>query len=247
MRCTRCFRAPRYPYVGLRLPVTDGSGLTMSTSSRQSTPLEPLTGFEDETYPVTNLPLPTVYGYMQDLTVIMDEFSSGSLRCNSSLLRHDQMMFVQHNLVSLPSRQWIAQSQTDVETTPVVLAVYEVSRLALRCYAYLVTFPTPATIFPREHLTRALYEEIRNLLSFSPRLSQLRLAFWAAVMGAVVAYGICGVRKQYIDVVAELANKLRLTGWSEAKSLMDSYLWHSQTNDVDALNLWVEVQTRVSR
>ena len=211
----------------------------MSTKSR--------TGFDKQVYPITDPSITSVLRYMLDLTIIMDEFCSGASHSSPSLLRFDQMMFVQHSLVSLPSRQQLVPSPMDPPDLDVVISVYETTRLALRCYAYLVTFPSPDRIFPRRHLTQVLHSEIRGLISFSQDKAHLKLAFWATVLGAVVAYGTTDTRLSYIDLVSELAYKLQLQNWAQAKELVSSYLWHGPTNDVDALNLWIEVQERFTK
>jgi hypothetical protein len=195
-------------------------------------------------------------------TILEDYASGGSMQSQTSVIL-DQMQFTQHSLLSLPpsadlrrEEQW---DQYDTAVSPAKqqeertrLQIYEITRWACICYANLITYPTDYSTFPRLRLARLLLHELNILYDTDTDTdamvaqltrAELRLVFWATVLGAIMAVGYDAERRSFVALVARSAVDAHVRSWTEAKDVMESFLWHGQTSDPDALKLWIEVQS----
>ena len=189
------------------------------------------------------------------MTTILEDYASGGSLQNRSSLILDQMQFTQHSLLSLPSSADLTrQKQGGEEETDKVtehhqqaqLQIYEITRWACICYANLVTYPTDYSTFPRLRLVRLLLHQLERVYAAAmeeqPTQQEVRLLFWATVLGAIMAVGFEAERSAFVALVGRSAVDTRVRSWMEAKEVMGSFLWHSPTSDPDALKLWIEVQ-----
>jgi hypothetical protein len=191
------------------------------------------------------------------MTTILDDYASGGSMLNQASLILDQMQLTQHSLLSLPPAADLnhqpKEEEEDEEGDTATVSqrqaqaqIYEITRLAGICYANFVTYPTDYSTFPRLRLVRLMLHqlevlhEIDMVTQFS--LQEVRLVFWATVLGAIMAVGFEAERASFVALVGRSAADAKITSWMEAKEVMESFLWHAQTSDADALKLWIEVQ-----
>jgi len=170
------------------------------------------------------------------------------------------MQFTQHSLLSLPPAADLkVQKQEEEEEGNTVtvsqqqsqIQIYEITRWACICYANFVTYPTDYSTFPRLRLARLLLHQLEILYDTNMMaqlmLQEVRLIFWATVLGAIMAVGFETERASFVALVLRSAADAKVRSWMEAKQVMESFLWHAQTSDPDALKLWIEVQKLGSR
>jgi hypothetical protein len=203
-----------------------------------------------------------VWTYMADLVAILEQYVSGDPACNPQLLIVDQVCFVQHCLMSLsPAAELLKTPPVDQDPKPLSSRssslhrdasekqrqIYEVARLGCIAFSHIVTHPTSATTFPRLQLTKELLRALRFIQkdrSFSDSLetTEAQLAFWASVVGAIVALGLV-TRSPLANQVTIWARHpmVRVRDWLGAKQVVERFLWHSGTSDGDALDLWIEL------
>ncbi len=195
-----------------------------------------------------------VWAYLADMTTILEDYASGGSMQSQSSLILDQMQFTQHSLLSLPpSAELKAQKQEDKEGEELTISqqesqlqIYEITRWACICYANLVTYPTDYSTFPRVRLVRLILRQLGRVYTTGTEeeltQQEIRLLFWATVLGAILSIGFEAERSAFVALVGRAAADAQVRSWMEAKEVMESFLWHSQTSDPDALKLWIEVQ-----
>ncbi|ETI20833.1 hypothetical protein G647_07175 [Cladophialophora carrionii CBS 160.54] len=268
----RHLKAPLFPFASLH-PVDQLVHASRLRRSRHA--FDPVsaetsrrrgTGFDDISFPEV-LPLDTtpqpavVWAYLADMTTILEDYASGGSMQSQTSVILDQMQFTQHSLLSLPPAADLQRQGRQEEHEhehehdqrggmATRLQLYEITRWACICYANLITYPTDYSTFPRLRLARLLLREL-NMLYETSMIAQLtrpeqRLVFWATVLGAIKAVGYDDERASFVALVARSAGDAKVRSWTEARAVMESFLWHGQTSDPDALKLWVEVQ-RVAR
>lgn len=179
----------------------------------------------------------------------------------------DQMQLTQHSLLSLPPAADLkSQTKEDKEdedaqgsnvapptTSDLRLQIYEITRLAAICYANCVTYPTDYSTFPRMRLAKLLLLQLQILHETTTDVvaeltaQEIRLVFWATVLGAIMVVGHEAERETFVTLLGRSAADAKVTSWMEAKEIMESFLWHAPTSDADALKLWIEVQNVVGR
>jgi hypothetical protein len=199
-----------------------------------------------------------VWNYMSDFTQIMEDYVSGAPFRNTEDVIMDQCGYVQHCLLCLPpasslnhgDRASQSKSRFPIETVhssdlPLHIEpstqVYETARLACIGFSHLVTRPTSASLFPRLKLSEQLVAALQAMFH-AVSAAEAQLAFWAASIGAIIAIGL-SIRKTLVALTANWAQHplVNVRDWQGAKQTLKMFLWHDRTNDVDALNLWVEV------
>jgi hypothetical protein len=62
-----------------------------------------------------------------------------------------------------------------------------------------------------------------------------------------MALGYETERASFVTLVGRSSADAKVRSWLEAKQVVESFVWHSQTSDADALKLWIEVQRSTSR
>lgn len=179
----------------------------------------------------------------------------------------DQMQLTQHSLLSLPPaadlKSRIKEDKEDEDaqgsnvapptTSDLRLQIYEITRLAAICYANCVTYPTDYSTFPRMRLAKLLLLQLQILHETTTDVvaeltaQEIRLVFWATVLGAIMVVGHEAERETFVTLLGRSAADAKVTSWMEAKEIMESFLWHAPTSDADALKLWIEVQNVVGR
>lgn len=221
--------------------------------------------FHEISFPETTSGTPqpaVVWAYLADMTTILEDYASGGSIHNQASLILDQMQLTQHSLLSLPPAadlkyqtkeeeedesedeegKMVSESQRQAQAQ-----IYEITRLAGICYANFVTYPTDYSTFPRLRLARLMLHQLEILYDIEMvtqfSLPEVRLVFWATVLGAIMAVGFEEERASFVALVGRSAADAKITTWMEAKELMESFLWHAPTGDADALKLWIEVQT----
>jgi hypothetical protein len=199
-----------------------------------------------------------VWNYMFDFTQIMEDYVSGAPFRNTEDVIMDQCGYVQHCLLCLPpasslDRDDSLASALSVSSTENMHSsmpsnrthpnpqIYETARLACIGFSHLVTRPTSASLFPRLKLSEQLIAAVHSLPD-TVSVAEAQLAFWAACIGAIIAIGL-RTRKTLIARVSNWARHplVDVRDWHSAKQTLKMFPWHDRTNDVDALNLWVEV------
>jgi hypothetical protein len=207
------------------------------------------TGFAEISFPEVPedvQPPAVVWRYLADMTTILEDYSSGgSMQSRASVIL-DQMQFTQHSLLSLPPASDLGGQDQEKDR---ISRVYEITRLACICYANLVTYPTDYSTFPRLRVARLVLAQLESLYEDRVQLSaqEHRLVFWATILGAIMAVGYDNERVSFVASVARSAKDSKIRSWAEAKQLVESFVWHSQTSDTDVLQLWIEVQKLTSR
>lgn len=245
--------------------------------TQSSTPQTRGTGFHDIMFPETppGSPQPAVvWQYLADMTSISDDYASGGSIMSYASLILDQMQLTQHSLLSLPpaadlkiqydrndeEKETQSDAQADNVSPPdtsrqpleLQLQIYEITRLAAICYANYVTYPTDYSTFPRMRLANRLLVQLEKLYDTTDITAQLstqeiRLVFWATVLGAIMTVGHEAERAVFVTLVGRAAADAGVSSWIEAKDVMESFLWHAHTSDADALKLWIEVQNAVGK
>lgn len=229
------------------------------------------TGFHEISFPQTppGAPQPdVVWRYLADMTTISDDYASGGSMLSQASLILDQMQLTQHSLLSLPpaanlkSQNKEEEEEMDAQginiaptttTSHLRLQIYEITRLAAICYANCVTYPTDYSTFPRMRLARLLLLQLQILHETTTDVAaeltapEIRLVFWATVLGAIMVVGHEAERATFVTLLGRSAADAKVTSWMEAKEIMESFLWHAPTSDADALKLWIEVQNVMGR
>jgi predicted membrane protein len=187
------------------------------------------------------LGLTEVLATLVNFTIFLDNFSEGRFILQNPVELTDLRNNCQHKLLSLPSRNKLdAQGEDDVDQC------YEICRLACLSYSLLVVFPLPPTV--------GLFENIANLieleaLRINDALSNVdaarqKLLFWALSMGSIVSIGL-PQRQSLVRMLKGLVLRLGLVTWLEARSVLQSFLWHPSTNNRDGEDVWSEIRPSV--
>ena len=246
VRATRTLSHPIWPFMPFTPVRFDGEHLlgVPATSKPQDFGLN--RGFDSLEFPSFTdqfgLEQPkATFRFIADITDILSIFASSGAWCNPKMLIVDQMNFVQYCLLALPAKAEISDPSSYTRNQ---LCIYECARLGAMGYAHLITYPVAAGSFPRELLMSKLKQELTIVTTQNSDINknEWRLLLWAAVIGAVIVTGSDASRQAMIVVVRTLALKAGITTWKDAKSMMQAFLWHDETNDTDALDLWLEVQ-----
>ena len=207
---TRHLTHPSFPYaprdIGVRL--TDGHYLAGAPPKSQASeipdnasdnPSSRASGFSKITWPRLDnceCQFSEIVTYMADLVAILDQYTSGDMFCNSQTLISDQICFVQHCLLSLPTAAELPRPADHTSPSPsfappdtAVLErkqtlIYEAARLGCIAFSHIVTNPTSATSFPRLVLTRKLLPRFSSVADRQYYLQASRVGgITASVLG----------------------------------------------------------------
>ncbi|KAH8669007.1 hypothetical protein BX600DRAFT_461102 [Xylariales sp. PMI_506] len=117
-----------------------------------------------------------------------------------------------------------------------------ISQLAIMIFNYGVTFP-----FPDHVPIRTLSKDLRSAFD-DPSCKKdqtLQLLLWAAFMGAMALSGCAELAEEsefFSTKIAEIADELNIVTWSDAKMVMESFLWLDRACDRGGRLIWTNSQ-----
>lgn len=180
-----------------------------------------------------------LFGIIQDacdFTVVVENYIRGRWMQRTSTEIMDQRNYIQHSLMSLKSSAELKEREIYVDDLH-----YESGRLALIIYSFLVIFPIPPVAGPFETLTRLLRRELgRTNLKEGP-VARLNIQLWILIMGAIASIGL-PCRPWFVSEISRIAKMANVKSWQHLQSIMQSFLWHPGTNNIDGLDIWSEVE-----
>jgi len=162
-----------------------------------------------------------------DFTVIIESYVEGRWTARTASTIIDQRNYVQHRLMSLPTKQELDDGGV-MDVDP----LYESCRLATIAYSFLVVFPLPPVIGPFEAVAAELRQELLTVHLEFQDSSTAQLVLWITVMGGIAALGL-PERLWFRSRVNILRAHLGVTSWPELKAVLQQFLWHPSTNDPD--------------
>lgn len=168
-----------------------------------------------------------------DLTIVVENYTKGKWqRTRPEII--DQRNYVQHALLSLPTSQDLTHRGIEVHDS-----YYESCRLATIIYSVLIIFPVPPVFGPFEILTRKLRQELEKISLESQNSPRLEMHLWILVMGAIASLGLSD-RPWFLSRTLALSQALDLHEWRDLKRVLESFLWHYSTSDVDGIEVWMD-------
>ncbi|OAG39565.1 hypothetical protein AYO21_06209 [Fonsecaea monophora] len=179
-----------------------------------------------------------------DFTVVVENHASGRWVPRTSPVIIDQRNYVQHSLMSLPSaEELLAPKPTDVALDD---SQYETCRLACIIYSFLVVFPVPPVVGPFETLIDRLKSALQTTEWKSFGRPRRKLHLWTLTMGAIGSIGLPDRPWFLLRIMEVLDDDFDMAGWQDLKGLLQSFLWHPRTSDLDGLDVWKAVQVGVN-
>lgn len=171
-----------------------------------------------------------------DFTVVVENYIRGRWMQRTSTEIMDQRNYIQHSLMSLKSYQELKDNRVYVDDLH-----YESGRLAVIIYSFLVIFPIPPVAGPFETLTRLLRRELERTSLKEGKLARLRIQLWILMMGAIASIGL-PCRSWFISEMSLFARMANVNNWQHLQSILQTFLWHSGTNNIDGLDIWDDVE-----
>ena len=166
-----------------------------------------------------------------DLTIVIENCTQGRwLRPIPEMI--DQRNYVQHSLMSLPTSQDLIDRGVDI-CDP----YYDSCRLATIIYSFLLIFPVPPVSGPFETLTLQLRRELETMSLENKDCPRPEMHLWILVMGAIASLGL-PARPWFLSRAMALSDTLDLHEWQDLKRVLESFLWHYSTSDVDGVEVW---------
>lgn len=144
----------------------------------------------------------------------------------------DQRTFVQHNLLKMFQDSGDNAAKSDHSVT-------SLCHLAAMLYDFLCVFPMPAA--PFETIVSRIVLSLNSASVAIAWQDMPELMTWVVFITAVAAVGL-PIRKWLIAVLDRCFLRLKIYTWSEAKQLLQTFLWLPITNDWDGHRLWEAVQ-----
>lgn len=172
-----------------------------------------------------------------DFTVVVENYVRGRWTPRTSTEIMDQRNYIQHSLMSLPSYRALSADEVYVDEVH-----YESARLAVIIYSFLVIFPIPPVAGPFETLTRLLRRESEQHILKHARRARLHIQLWILMMGAIASIGL-PCRPWFLSELAVYMKMAKIDSWQDLQAILQTFLWHPGTNNVDGLDIWDDVET----
>lgn len=166
-------------------------------------------------------------------TLAIDDYVHRRPNAPMTIQMSQQRSFVQHGLMLLTPTP--TRSGHEMENP-----LHRLCWLATVVFSLLVTYPIPPAAAPFHRLA----SDIRFWLS-QPQSRDLYVqvptfVLWVMVMGAVAAIG-SDQRHWYLRALAHMSKAMGVMDWLALRDILTTFLWYGETNDVDGLNLWQDV------
>lgn len=194
---------------------------------------------KDEARPVRDLL--TAIRHLCDFTVVLDSHIQGRPG-RSSVTLSDQRNFAHHAIMSLPSAQ-------EFTTATGVLCdeLYEPSRLGCLVYSILTIFPVP----PTTSLYRRVIFDLQRSLFNTKVMHQQELDRYASLAWLLSMAGLMCIgmpeRHEVVVQLMQVLDDLKIKTLSSYITLLQGFLWHSSTSEIDGMEIWREVQRERKR
>lgn len=238
----RALTKPLFPFLAHGKHFSNADTLTMSMQElecQRANLVELGSGFAavwQDTESPELLGLVNAIENLAKFTVILESFISGKWSSRSHTNMIDARNFSQHQVMSLAT-------QTELSDDGIVQIdeQYECTRLGLVAYSLLVVFPLPPVVGLFEQLSGRILAACGQVNQRRLNRDRLQLHLWCLTVGSIVSIGLRS-HQDFVSEVKRVVLQVAVRGWQGFRRILRGFLWHSDTNDIDAMDLWIEVQ-----
>jgi hypothetical protein len=163
---------------------------------------------------------------------VLDSYLSGRIQLPNMAAIADRRNWIQHKLLSLPLLVEVGQDHEFFT----LREEYEIIRIALLLYSYLVIFPIPFALCPFGRLTTKLKEAlIEGECSGTLANFNAELMMWAVSLGSVPN---SAQRTWFVGRLQDLIAQAGVSQPMSRKVVLKSVMWHSNILDPLIGEIW---------